>query len=111
MIKVWTIDRTTFRKTLALFHRIKREKYMKIFSRVTMLSKLKRGELLALAESVRVVNFSAGQRIAKAGEHMNSFYMVQSGKVRSMPGGDEFEEGQYFGEMALLGYLFINPNI
>ena len=68
-----------------------------------MLSKLSSSETMALVDSVRMLNFSAGQRIVKKGDPCKTLFMVAEGKVQTMPMGEIFETGQYFGELSLLG--------
>lgn len=74
---VWTIDRATFRRTLAVVHRDKRSKLVFWFNKVPMLSKLKPEETMDLVDSVRTANFSAGQRIVRQGDPSTTLYMVQ----------------------------------
>ena len=49
-----------------------------------MLSKLSSSETLALVDSVRMLNFSAGQRIVKKGDPSKTLFMVAEGKVRGV---------------------------
>jgi len=121
---VWTIDRDVFRKTLAIHHQSKRRKLAKWFQKVPLLSKLKPGELMNLVDSVRTANYSAGQRVVKAGEKQMTFFMIQSGKLRagsrsqgqgtsSVDGAEseEYESGQFFGEMALVGGHVVEKDV
>ena len=58
---------------------------------------------MSLVDGVRRVKFSAGQRVFKKDDLLTTFYMVDSGKVREVPNGAERIEGEFIGEMALLG--------
>ena len=49
-----------------------------------MLSKLSSSETMALVDSVRMLNFSAGQRIVKKGDPCKTLFMVAEGKVASL---------------------------
>ena len=54
------------------------------FASVPMLSKLSSSETMALVDSVRMLNFSAGQRIVKKGDPSKTLFMVAEGKVRGL---------------------------
>ena len=58
---------------------MKREKLVRWFEKVPMLSKLKPEETMDLVDSVRTVTFSAGQRIVRQGDPCTTLYMVQVG--------------------------------
>lgn len=66
-------------------------------------------ELEAVAQELTTEQAEAGDTIVRQGEEGNRFYMIVSGQVEVMQTGEEgsltlavLEEGDHFGEMALL---------
>ncbi|MBW2278324.1 MAG: cyclic nucleotide-binding domain-containing protein [Deltaproteobacteria bacterium] len=72
---------------------------------VPLFSDLDRGSFVELVSRAPVHRLAAGERVLEQGDHGESFFVILSGKVRVLKGGQqlaELAEGAFFGEMALL---------
>lgn len=79
--------------------------YEKELAATPLFSRLEKDDLARLGKSVVQRNFAKGQKIVEEGEQAVAFYVIVSGKVEMMKGGDKVGEkgaGESFGEMALL---------
>lgn len=84
---------------------------IKILDKVTVLNRLSQGEKIALAGLCKEKRFEAGSSIFKQGDAPDGFYMIISGKAavlvldtnkQSQVEVGHVQEGDYFGETALL---------
>ena len=83
----------------------------KLVNRLQIMSSLNHDELSSIAQGTKAVTFSAGQEIIRQGDTGDTFYLIVEGRVDVLARnerGDEVRvnqlgEGQYFGEMALMG--------
>ena len=75
---------------------------------IPLFSRLEKDDLERLGKSVIQRNYAKGDTIVKEGEQAVAFYVIVSGRVDVMKGGEKVGEkraGEPFGEMALLdGY-------
>lgn len=82
--------------------------YEKELAAISLFSRLDKDDLERLGKSVVQRKYTKGAAIVKEGEQAVAFYVIVSGRVDVMKGGDKVGEkrsGEPFGEMALLdGY-------
>jgi CRP-like cAMP-binding protein len=70
-----------------------------------LFSELSEDERAVIAEFVRPVEVSAGERVAKEGEFAYEFFVIESGKAEVRAQGQPIAEigpGDFFGELGLL---------
>ncbi|CAH8615390.1 unnamed protein product [Schistosoma haematobium] len=114
--RVWVLERACFQAVM-MKTGLERIEERKAFLRsVPLLKDLSPNRILRIADALEAQYHSAGDCIIRQGELADSFFLIQSGKVRvtiSSPqnGSTETKEteirqltkGEYFGEKALLG--------
>ncbi|XP_018652973.1 serine/threonine kinase [Schistosoma mansoni] len=114
--RVWVLERACF-QAIMMKTGLERIEERKAFLRsVPLLKDLSPNRILRIADALEAQYHSAGDCIIRQGELADSFFLIQSGKVRvtiSSPqnGSNETKEteirqltkGEYFGEKALLG--------
>ncbi|CAH8623077.1 unnamed protein product [Schistosoma haematobium] len=114
--RVWVLERACF-QAIMMKTGLERIEERKAFLRsVPLLKDLSPNRILRIADALEAQYHSAGDCIIRQGELADSFFLIQSGKVRvtiSSPqnGSTETKEteirqltkGEYFGEKALLG--------
>ena len=105
------LDRPTFRRTLAVSAHNDLEETAGVLRTVPLLEPLTEAQLVAMAEAVKPVHFSAGELVIEKGTAGSIFYILRSGAVLctdiGVEGGKKFDDlalgpGDYFGERALL---------
>lgn len=104
-VKLYKLDRTTFKVILTDTTIKKRELYSSFLENVSILAHLKENERLAVADALSSVTFSEGEKIINEGDAGNSFYILEEGQLECFKGGESvgnLEPGAYFGEVALL---------
>ncbi|XP_043212646.1 cAMP-dependent protein kinase type I regulatory subunit-like [Amphibalanus amphitrite] len=110
-VKLWAIDRDTYRRILMGSTIRKRKMYEEFLSRVSILESLDKWERLTVADSLEPVSFADGETIVRQGEPGDDFYIIVEGRAavlqRRTEGEQEQEVGQlgpsdYFGEIALM---------
>lgn len=110
-VKLWGIDRDSYRRILMGSTIRKRKMYEEFLSRVSILENLDKWERLTVADALETVSFEDGQTIVKQGEPGNDFYIIAEGTAtvlqQRVDGQDPIEVGRlgpsdYFGEIALL---------
>lgn len=108
-VKVWAVDRTTFRVILMETTVNQRKKYKAFLEKVPLLESLTEYERLTIADALKPVMFNKGETIIKEGEHGDIFYIIEEGGVicTKLTNGVQLEvsrvhNGEYFGEIALL---------
>lgn len=109
VVKLWAIDRETYRKILMSLQQQKREKYDDFLSKVRILDNLQDWERLTVADALEAVSFEAGMAIVREGDLGNEFFIVIDGTadVTQNSAGNIKKVGQlgpsdYFGELALI---------
>jgi len=108
-LKVWAIDRNTYRKILMSLQRQKREKYDEVLKKMRILDNLQAWERLAVADALESVSFDKGEDIVREGEHGNEFFIIIQGTAHitklnknQVEQIGELGPNDYFGELALI---------
>ncbi|XP_014092188.1 cAMP-dependent protein kinase type I regulatory subunit isoform X2 [Zeugodacus cucurbitae] len=111
-VKLWGIDRDSYRRILMGSTIRKRKMYEEFLSRVSILESLDKWERLTVADALEPVSFEDGETIVKQGEPGDDFYIILDGTAvvlqrRAEQGDEPAEVGRlgpsdYFGEIALL---------
>ncbi|XP_035036308.1 protein kinase, cAMP-dependent, regulatory, type I, alpha (tissue specific extinguisher 1) a isoform X1 [Hippoglossus stenolepis] len=110
-VKLWAIDRDSYRRILMGSTLRKRKMYEEFLSKVSILESLDKWERLTVADSLEKVQFVDSQKIVVQGEPGDEFFIILEGTAavlqrRSVD--EEFVEvgrlgpSDYFGEIALL---------
>merc|ERR1712025_80636 len=113
-VKLWGIDRDSYRRILMGSTIRKRKMYEEFLSKVSILDNLDKWERLTVADALEAVSFEDNEVVVKQGEQGNDFFIIVEGtaivtQTRS-EGVDEPEQvevgrlgpSDYFGEIALL---------
>jgi cAMP-dependent protein kinase regulator len=104
-VRLWAIDRTTFR-TILMGQTINRRKLYEDFLRqVHILKTLNDYERLTIADALEQETWHDGESIVTQGEYGHSFYIIVEGQVIVKKDNAEvarLKKGDYFGEMALM---------
>lgn len=110
-VKLWAIDRDTYRRILMGSTIRKRDMYQEFLSKVSILESLDKWERLTVADSLEQVQFEDGSKIVVQGEHGEDFFIIIEGNAAVFQKRNENEEAvevgklscsDYFGEIALL---------
>lgn len=109
-VRVWAIDRTTYRRILLGATIKKRKLYEEFLSRVDILQNLTDYERLTLADALQPANYADGEVIVRQDDPGDSFFIVAEGTVKvekKLPDNRVIQigtlgTGAIFGELALL---------
>ncbi|KAK9695403.1 Cyclic nucleotide-binding domain [Popillia japonica] len=110
-VKLWGIDRDSYRRILMGSTIRKRKMYEEFLSRVSILENLDKWERLTVADALETVSFEDKETIVRQGEPGDDFYIIVEGTALVMQNRAEGEEptevgrlgpSDYFGEIALL---------
>ncbi|XP_055688695.1 cAMP-dependent protein kinase type I regulatory subunit isoform X3 [Lutzomyia longipalpis] len=113
-VKLWGIDRDSYRRILMGSTIRKRKMYEEFLSRVSILESLDKWERLTVADALETVSFEDAETIVKQGEPGDDFYIIVEGcavvlqqKGEAQQNEESAEVGRlgpsdYFGEIALL---------
>jgi len=110
-VKVWSIDRSTYRTCLMQHTMSKRARYCDFLRKVPLLAELEPYQIVIVADAMTTFNFPAGRAIVHEGEEGDYFYIIEEGRCsvsKSDPSSGlqysvgELAIGSYFGEVALL---------
>uniref|UniRef100_T1JGV4 Cyclic nucleotide-binding domain-containing protein n=1 Tax=Strigamia maritima TaxID=126957 RepID=T1JGV4_STRMM len=110
-IKLWAIDRDTYRRILMGSTIKKRKIYDEFLSKVSILESLDKWERLTIADALEQVVFDDGAVIVKQGERGDDFFIISEGNAVVLQQKSETDEpvevgvlgpSDYFGEIALL---------
>ncbi|XP_018905520.1 cAMP-dependent protein kinase type I regulatory subunit isoform X2 [Bemisia tabaci] len=110
-VKLWGIDRDSYRRILMGSTIRKRKVYEGFLSRVSILESLDKWERLTVADALEPVFFNNGETIVKQGMPGDDFYIIVEGTALVLQyraeGDRPVEVGRlgpsdYFGEIALL---------
>lgn len=107
---LWQLDRDPFKMLLAQKSQMRQELYEGWLASVDILKPLNRYELSKLSDLLVSELYDVGEVIVKQGDPGDKFYILEEGTCNAfLEGGDgeklvmEYkEQGQYFGEIALL---------
>lgn len=107
--QVYSLDRDTFRYTLAHSSAGRQQEIQAALGKVQLLSSLTPIQLSKISEAVEIVTYNSGDHIIRKGSEGNIFYMIKDGVVRvsDVGAGSQFADhklrtGDYFGERALI---------
>ena len=113
-VRLWALDRVTFKKTLSHCAFQRREKNEALLKKVKILEQLDQYGRKILADALRPRAFCAGEMIMRQGERADgpgpdgaaAFHVIERGavSVRLRDGGEvnRLGVGQYFGEVSVL---------
>uniref|UniRef100_A0A667YFV8 cAMP-dependent protein kinase type I-alpha regulatory subunit n=1 Tax=Myripristis murdjan TaxID=586833 RepID=A0A667YFV8_9TELE len=111
-VKLWGIDRDSYRRILMGSTLRKRKMYEEFLSKVSILAEsLEKWERLTVADALETVQFEDGQKIVVQGEPGDEFFIILEGSAAVLQRRSENEEfvevgrlgpSDYFGEIALL---------
>lgn len=109
-VKLWAIDRDTYRRILMGSTIRKRKKYENFLELVPLLKDLDKWERLSVADALESAEYKDGEVIVKQGEKGDEFFIIVEGKVVVTQTNEQGQTGmvaelhpaQYFGEIALL---------
>lgn len=111
-VKLWGIDRDSYRRILMGSTIRKRKMYEEFLSKVSILENLDKWERLTVADSLEAVSFEDEEVVVKQGEPGNDFFIIVEGtaivtQFRNDESDEPVEVGRlgpsdYFGEIALL---------
>ncbi|KAB0383351.1 hypothetical protein FD755_005268 [Muntiacus reevesi] len=110
-LKLWGIDRDSYRRILMGSTLRKRRMYEEFLSKVSILASLEKWERLTVADALEPVQFEDGEKIVVQGEPGDDFFIITEGTAsvlqRRSPNEEYVEVGRlgpsdYFGEIALL---------
>jgi len=110
-VKLWGIDRDSYRRILMGSTIRKRKMYEELLAKVSILENLDAWERLTVADALEAVSYEDGKDVVKQGERGDDFFIVVSGNATvtqsRQEGGASEEVGQlgpsdYFGEIALM---------
>ncbi|KAL0487435.1 cAMP-dependent protein kinase type I regulatory subunit [Acrasis kona] len=104
-VKLWHIDRTTFRTILMGQTMNRRKLYEDFLRNVEILKTIDDYERLTIADALQAENWTDGSAIVTQGDAGHSFYIIVEGEVFVKKDGVEvavLKSGDYFGEMALM---------
>ena len=110
-VKLWAIDRATFRGYVCDHTNRKRKLHEGFLGRVPLLQQLSDTERARISDSLIIETYKAGDTIIKQGEPGDKIYILEEGTAKAevyTPDSDPIivkeysEPGDFFGELALL---------
>uniref|UniRef100_A0A668UW15 Cyclic nucleotide-binding domain-containing protein n=1 Tax=Oreochromis aureus TaxID=47969 RepID=A0A668UW15_OREAU len=110
-LKLWGIDRDSYRRILMGSTLRKRKMYEEFLSKVSILESLDKWERLTVADALEPVQFEDGEKIVVQGEPGDDFFIITEGIASVLQRRSDIEEyvevgrlgpSDYFGEIALL---------
>ncbi|XP_064605277.1 cAMP-dependent protein kinase regulatory subunit-like isoform X2 [Liolophura sinensis] len=110
-VKLWGIDRDSYRRILMGSTIRKRKMYEEFLSKVSILENLDKWERLTVADALEAVQFEDGTEIVKQGAKGDDFFVILEGQAEVLQRRSDNEEpvqvgklgpSDYFGEIALL---------
>merc|ERR1712168_1589743 len=110
-VKLWGIDRDSYRRILMGSTIRKRKMYEEFLSKVSILENLDKWERLTVADALEATSFEDGEAVVKQGEPGDDFFIIVDGSARVTQYRKEGEASQevgllgpsdYFGEIALM---------
>ncbi|XP_061196201.1 cAMP-dependent protein kinase regulatory subunit isoform X1 [Saccostrea echinata] len=110
-VKLWGIDRDSYRRILMGSTIRKRKMYEEFLGKVSILDNLDKWERLTVADSLEPVQFEDGEEIVRQGEPGDDFFIITEGTAAVLQRRSENDEpvevgrlgvSDYFGEIALL---------
>ncbi len=80
-VKLWGIDRDSYRRILMGSTMRKRKMYEEFLSKVSILENLDQWERLTVADALEAVQFEAGRAITTQGEKGDDFFIIVEGEA------------------------------
>lgn len=111
VLKLWAIDRDSYRRILMGSQIKKRQMYQEFLGKISILESLDDWERMTVADALEPVQFSSGQEVVVQGQPGNDFFIIVEGTAAVLQRRcetDEYTEvshlgpSDYFGEIALL---------
>jgi len=108
--RLWQLDREPFKLLLMQKSQQQQELYQGWLTEVDIFKSLNHYELSRLSDLLTSTLFEEGEEIVKQGEHGDKFYILEDGRCNAYLQGPDGEkcvkeysqQGEYFGEIALL---------
>nr|CAB3265158.1 cAMP-dependent protein kinase type I-beta regulatory subunit [Phallusia mammillata] len=110
-LKLWAIDRDSYRRILMGSTLKKRKMYDDFLSKVSILENLDKWERLTVADALEPVLFESGQEVVVQGQAGSDFFIIVEGSaavLQKRPDNEDYTQvgtlgpSDYFGEIALL---------
>jgi cAMP-dependent protein kinase regulator len=110
-VKLWAIDRDTYRRILMGSTIRKRKMYESLLEKVSILESLDKWERLTVADALEPCTFMDGENVVTQGDEGEDFFIIVEGKAvvlqRKTEDGESVQvaglgPSEYFGEIALL---------
>lgn len=108
-VKLWVIDRDSYRRILMGSTIRKRKMYEELLAKVSILENLDEWERLTIADALEPISFESGASIVRQGERGDEFFIIVEGSAvvtQNIHDKDvkvgELGKSDYFGEIALL---------
>ncbi|KAG5443141.1 cAMP-dependent protein kinase regulatory subunit [Clonorchis sinensis] len=110
-VKLWGIDRDSYRRILMGSTIRRRKMYQEFLCRVPILDNLDKWERLTVADALEPVRFEDGEVVVRQGEPGDDFFIITEGTAKVLQKPSESVEpvevgklrpSDYFGEIALL---------
>jgi len=108
-VRLWCVDRFTYRRVLMDTTIKKRKMYEMFLERVPIFEHLTKYERITISDALESVSFRNGETIVRQGERGDVFYIIVEGTVKVLKTVDGQERSlgllnpaDYFGEIALL---------
>merc|ERR1719211_977628 len=110
-VRLWAIDRDSYRRILMGSTIRKRKMYEELLAKVSILENLDKWERLTVADALEAISFEDGDVVVTQGESGNDFFIILDGSAIVTQFRNEGDEGvevgrlgpsDYFGEIALL---------
>jgi len=110
-VKLWAIDRVTYRRILMGSTMRKRKMYEQFLEKVSILESLEKWERLTVCDALEPCNFEDGEEIVVQGQPGDDFFIIAEGQASVLQRRNPTEEpievsrlqtSDYFGEIALV---------
>ena len=104
-LKLWALDRATFKAIIVRKLAFKREHSRLVLSRVDILQDLDSAAQLKIADALQPSTHQAGEVVIREGDEGDNFYLIDEGEAEVTTNGTAvavLRKGDYFGELALL---------
>ena len=110
-VKLWGLDRVSFRKILLISTLNRRKKFETFLAKVPLLQSLSVAERATVSDSLATETYQDGEVVVRQGERGEDFYIVEEGQAvttvqesHDAPAVEVKRQlpGDYFGELALV---------
>lgn len=107
---LWELDRETFKFIVRFQHEQKQTKYIKFLRSIEIFSTLNENNLRQISEALKTIKVKENNVIIRAGDYGDEFYIIEKGSAYATiidANGNHkhlksYEDGNFFGELALL---------